>query len=113
VAEILEHYLERDEASFASIDYGVSLDGEERRRRHVIQSLLVRPGLDVAQYQARFGSDCFEDLPQLRELFELGLATRDESLVALNESGLARADTIGPWLISGSVADRMRDYRPD
>jgi len=91
----------------------VTLDGDERRRRHVIQSLLVRPGLDLAQYQAHFGSDCFEDLPQLRELFELGLATRENELVALNPSGLARADTIGPWLVSGSVAERMRDYRPN
>lgn len=113
VADILAQYLERDEASFASIDYGMNLDDEERRRRHVIQSLLARPGLDLAQYQARFGSDCLEDLPQLRELFELGLATCEDSLVALNESGLARADTIGPWLVSGSVAERMREYHLD
>lgn len=113
VADILEHYLELDDASFASIDYGVVLDAEEQRRRHVIQSLLVRPGLDVEQYRARFGSDCFEDLPQLHELFELGLATREHALVALTEAGLARADTIGPWLVSSRVAERMRDYRPD
>jgi oxygen-independent coproporphyrinogen-3 oxidase len=111
VADILAHYLARDEASFADIDYGVALDATEQRRRHVIQSLLVRPGLDVEQYRARFGSDCFEDLPQLHELFELGLATREQSLVALSESGLARADTIGPWLVSGSVAERMRAFR--
>jgi oxygen-independent coproporphyrinogen-3 oxidase len=111
VADILAHYLARDEASFADIDYGVALDATEQRRRHVIQSLLVRPGLDVEQYRARFDSDCFEDLPQLHELFELGLATREQSLVALSESGLARADTIGPWLVSGSVAERMRAFR--
>lgn len=113
VVEILQHYLDRDEASFASIDYGVRLGGDERRRRHVIQSLLAQPGLDLVQYRERFGSDCFDDLPQLRDLFELGLATRDDSLVALNPFGLARADTIGPWLVSESVAERMRDYRPD
>jgi oxygen-independent coproporphyrinogen-3 oxidase len=113
VVEILQHYLDREEASFASIDYGVRLDGDERRRRHVIQSLLVRPGLDLMQYRERFGSDCFEDLPQLIELLELGLATRDDALLALNLSGLARADTIGPWLVSESVAERMRDYRPE
>lgn len=113
VAEILEHYLERDEASFARIDYGVALDAGERRRRHVIQSLLVRPGLDLEHYRARFGSQCLDDLPQLRELFELGLATRENTLVALTEAGMERADTIGPWLVSAAVAERMRGYRMD
>ena len=113
VIEIFQHYLDREEASFGNIDYGVELDAEERRRRHVIQSLLVRPGLDLAQYRTRFGSDCFEDLPQLHDLFELDLATLEDSMLALNPSGLARADTIGPWLVSTFVAERMRDYRLD
>ncbi len=111
VAEILDHYLARSEADFAHADYGIVLDEDERRRRHAIQSLLVRPGLDRADYRARFGADCLEQLPQLRELFELGLAREDETLIALNEEGLARADTIGPWLTSTAVAERMRDYR--
>ncbi len=113
VADILAHYLERDEASFARIDYGVRLDEDERRRRFVIQSLLAQPGLDLAQYRERFGTECFDDLPQLDELFEQGLATRVNALVALNDTGLARADTIGPWLISTGVAERMRDYQLD
>lgn len=113
VADILAHYLERDEASFAHIGYGVRLDEDERRRRFVIQSLLAQPGLDLAQYRERFGTECFDDLPQLDQLFEQGLATREDALVALNEAGLARADTIGPWLISAGVAERMRDYQLD
>ncbi|KJV35260.1 STM4012 family radical SAM protein [Luteibacter yeojuensis] len=110
VADILAHYLERDEASFAQIDYGVTLDEDEQKRRHVIQSLLVRPGLDLARYQARFGSGCLDDFPQLLELFDLRLATQVDALVALNADGLARADTIGPWLVSSRVAERMRTY---
>ncbi|WP_363796908.1 STM4012 family radical SAM protein [Lysobacter firmicutimachus] len=113
VAEILDHYLARDEASFAYADYGIALDEDERRRRHAIQSLLVRPGLDRADYRDRFGADCLQQLPQLAELFELGLAEQHGELIALTDTGMARADTIGPWLVSAAVAERMRDYRLD
>ncbi|MGH8079539.1 MAG: STM4012 family radical SAM protein, partial [Lysobacter sp.] len=113
VAEILEHYLERDEASFAQADYGIVLSADEQRRRYAIQSLLIRPGLDRADYRARFGQDCLDDLPQLRELSELGLARIDETLLELTDAGLARADTIGPWLTSASIAERMHDFRLD
>jgi len=113
VAEILDHYLERDEASFALADYGIALGEEERRRRHAIQSLLIRPGLDRADYRRRFGADCLQQLPQLRELFEHGLAVEGETLIELSDAGLARADTIGPWLASPGIVQRMRDYRLD
>lgn len=111
VAEILDHYLERDEASFAAADYGIALGEDERRRRHAIQSLLMRPGLDRADYRRRFGADCLEHLPQLRELFEHGLAVDTGERIELTDAGLARADTIGPWLASPAIVQRMRDYR--
>jgi len=111
VAEILDHYLQRDEASFAVADYGIALGEPERRRRHAIQSLLIRPGLDRADYRRRFGADCLEQLPQLRELFEHGLAVENGELIELTDAGLARADTIGPWLASPAIVERMRDYR--
>ncbi|KAB8198501.1 coproporphyrinogen III oxidase family protein [Lysobacter maris] len=111
VAEILDDYLARDGASFARADYGIALDLDERRRRHVIQSLLIQPGLDREDYRQRFGSDCLDDLPQLRDLLELGLARFDASRLALNDAGMARSDTIGPWLVSDPVATLMRDYR--
>lgn len=113
VAEILDHYLDRDPASFAFADYGIELEPDEQRRRHVIQSLLIRPGLDRADYRARFGGDCYDELPQLRDLLRLGLAEDDGALLALNDDGLARADTLGPWLTSPAIAARMRDYRLD
>ncbi len=111
VAEILEHYLTREEDAFAYADYGVALNEEERRRRYVIQSLLTFPGLELSAYRQRFGGDCFEQLPQLRELLELELATAADGWLRLNDTGLARADTIGPWLTSLDIMSRMRDYQ--
>lgn len=110
VAEILAHYLDRSDAEFAHADYGFALDSDEQRRRYVIQSLLIRSGLDRAAYRLRFGADCLDDLPQLRALETHGLATIDAERIAPTAEGLARADTLGPWLISPAVADRMRAY---
>lgn len=111
VVEILDHYLARDEAAFAQADYGFALDADEQRRRHAIQSLLVQPGLDLADYRQRFGSDCLDDLPQLHELLASDLASMQGDVLALNDDGMARADTIGPWLVSAPVAARMREYQ--
>lgn len=110
VAEILEHYLSLSPKDFARIDYGIALDTDEQRRRYVIQSLLVQPGLDVEAYRLRFGGDCFEHLPQLHALEALALARRDGSILALTDDGMARADTIGPWLVSATVAARMAEF---
>lgn len=112
VAAILDHHLSLTAEDFARVDHGFALDGDEQRRRYAIQSLLVWPGLDLAAWRARFGSDVFDDLPQLAALEPLGLASRTDALLALTASGMARADTLGPWLISPAVAARMAAYAP-
>ncbi|MFO3706476.1 STM4012 family radical SAM protein [Xanthomonas codiaei] len=111
VADILEHYLARDPASFARADYGIALDADDARRRHAIQSLLVVPGLDRDDFRQRFGMDCLDALPQLRELLALDLAHWQGSLLSLTAAGMERADTIGPWLTSAPIAERMQQYQ--
>lgn len=110
VVDILDHYLSLSREDFARVDHGIVLDGDEQRRRHAIQSLLVKPGLSLSAWHARFGSGLFDDLPQLRELEPAGLARLGGDLLALSDEGFARADTLGPWLISPAVAARMADY---
>ncbi|MBL8261329.1 MAG: STM4012 family radical SAM protein [Xanthomonadaceae bacterium] len=110
VVDILDHYLSLSPEDFARVDHGIALDGDEQRRRHAMQSLLVKPGLSLSAWHARFGSELFDDLPQLRELEPAGLARLDGDLLALTDEGFARADTLGPWLISPAVAARMADY---
>ncbi|MBO9766835.1 MULTISPECIES: STM4012 family radical SAM protein [Xanthomonas] len=111
VADILEHYLQRDPASFARADYGIALDADDARRRHAIQSLLVVPGLDRDDFRQRFGMDCLDALPQLQELLALGLAQWQGSLLSLTAAGMERADTIGPWLTSAPIVERMQQYQ--
>jgi oxygen-independent coproporphyrinogen-3 oxidase len=110
VAQILREYVDAPADSFAYARYGYALDAGEERRRYVIQSLLTWPGLDERAYAARFGSAAFDDLPQLAELVALDLARRDDATLALTASGMAHADTIGPWLVSPVVQARMDTY---
>lgn len=106
--ELVADFVAHDDARFAQAVHGFELDEAERRRRHVIQSLLTRPGLDRRGYAARFGSACGDDFPQLQELLALDLARDDGHLLALTERGVAFSDSIGPWLVSPAVRERMQ-----
>jgi oxygen-independent coproporphyrinogen III oxidase len=110
VSSILQQFVSAPASSFAEARYGFVLDADEQRRRFVIQSLLVWPGLEEASYTSRFGTRVFDDLPQLEQLIETGVARNQHGLLALTEQGMAHADTIGPWLASQSVIARMSNY---
>lgn len=106
--DIVEDFASRDEARFGWAEHGFALDGDEQRRRHAIQSLLTLPGLEHAAYGRRFGTQALDDLPQLRQLAELGLAHDDGRQLVLTERGVAASDTIGPWLVSPRVQRLMQ-----
>jgi oxygen-independent coproporphyrinogen III oxidase len=110
VRAILDDYVARTDHDFDRVDFGYRLDEEDRRRRHVIQSLLSGEGLDDGDYLGRFGTDPFDDLPELAVLEEWGLAIRAADRLSLTESGLERSDAIGPWLYSEQVRRLMEDY---
>lgn len=110
VKAIIKNFNTRSDAEHATANYGAALDLDEQRLRFVIKSLLRVEGVSLAAYQRRFGSVMLADLPQLRELTELGLANESDEVFGLNDEGLAWSDTIGPWLYSEAVADRMEAY---
>lgn len=105
--DIINHYLALDPAQFEHARHGFALGVQEQQRRYVIQSLLTDPGLELAAYRMRFGSDCLDDLPQLLELGALGLLEDRAGMLCLNDRGYAYADTIGPWLASDDVRSLM------
>lgn len=110
VREIIAAFIARPEESFDLADYGFRLDGEEQRRRYVIQSLLSREGLVFPAYTRRFGSDALDDLPQLRELGSQRLAVQTNGTLHLTEAGVEHGDVIGPWLYSDRVRQQMEGY---
>jgi oxygen-independent coproporphyrinogen-3 oxidase len=110
VREILADYVGRDDEEFGRADHGFRLDPDEQRRRYVIQSLLCSDGLRWEGYSRRFGTAAGDDLPELAELAEAGLAESTPGGMRLSPAGLERSDTIGPWLYSPEVRARMEGY---
>lgn len=110
IRDIIAHYAQASSESFAWVEHGFELNGAEQRRRYLIQSLLLWPGLDVMAYRDRFGAEVDDDFPQLSELLHAGLAEHDNGLWALTPGGMAHADAIGPWLGSAQVQQLMDAY---
>lgn len=110
VRAILEEYINHNRATFGHAYHGFLLNHEEACRRYVIKSLLRVDGLSIAAYQDYLGSAPFDDLPQLQELLDQGLATLHDDQLRLSTHGLERSDVIGPWLYSPRVQHLIDAY---
>ncbi len=96
---------------FGAARVGFTLDDDERRRRHVIQSLLQASGLRRADYRRRFGTDAAGDFAaELAGLADQGRLEMDQDLIRLTPEGLAYSDAIGPALFSPGVRTLMDAY---
>ncbi|SOD58269.1 oxygen-independent coproporphyrinogen-3 oxidase [Streptomyces zhaozhouensis] len=98
---------------FSRAVHGRAVDGDEARRRHLLQSLLQAAGLPVVEYRERFGTTPEEDFPrELAELVERGwLAEEDEGrTLRLTPEGLAHSDAVGPPFFSPAVRAAMADH---
>jgi oxygen-independent coproporphyrinogen-3 oxidase len=107
VRSIIDDYVAREEFGVANVGFALSPD--ERKRRHLIQSLLQAEGLSRELYLDLFGTDVLEDFPL--EPFADWLRV-DPSTVGLTAEGLAHSDAIGPALFSPRVRRLMDEYAP-
>lgn len=112
VKAILADYLARSGEELAAADHGFALDGDEQRRRYLLQSVLTTHGLDPARYAARFGTDPADDFPDLRAFADLGLLACDGARLAPTPLGLERSDALGPWFFSPRVRGLTAEYEP-
>jgi oxygen-independent coproporphyrinogen III oxidase len=110
VREIIENFVSMSDESFRFAGHGHVLAPDDLRRRYVIQSLLSGEGLSFPDYARRFGSHVDDDLPQLAQLLDLGLAAHASETLNLTERGIECADVIGPWLYSERVKQLMERY---
>lgn len=109
VRSIIDEYVREDDFTTARV--GLELDDDERRRRHVVQSLLQAPGLDRADYRARFGADPLDDFPaDLKSFDDRGWLEMSDNALRLTPDGLAHSDAIGPALFSPRVQTLMASY---
>lgn len=110
VRAIVDEFNHRNAADFARAEYGAWLNREEQQRRYVIKSLLRADGVSKPAYSARFGSDLQRDFPEVVELLELGLASDSADGLRLTSDGIEWSDTIGPWLYSQQVLEKMNSF---
>ncbi|MFD6096720.1 STM4012 family radical SAM protein [Nocardiopsis flavescens] len=112
VRSIIADYTGREAADFARAEVGFLLDDDERRRRHLLQSLLRAEGMDTADYASRFGSGPREDFPELFAALDRRgwLADGGAGRVLLGEEGLAHSDAVGPMFFSDRVNALMAEY---
>ncbi|CAL9525266.1 Heme chaperone HemW [Nocardiopsis dassonvillei] len=112
VRSIIADYTGRDAADFARPEVGFLMDDDERRRRHLLQSLLRAEGMDTDDYSSRFGSSPREDFPDLFAALERRgwLADAGPGRVLLTEEGLAHSDAVGPMFFSDRVNALMAEY---
>ncbi|WP_043616558.1 STM4012 family radical SAM protein [Nonomuraea candida] len=110
VRSIIDDYVAQTD--FGTANVGFALSPDERRRRHLIQSLLQAEGLARRAYADRFGADVLDDFPlddlPMKE-FAGWLSVTDET-VRLTPEGLAHSDAIGPALFSPRVRALMDGY---
>ncbi|GGS49339.1 coproporphyrinogen III oxidase [Planobispora rosea] len=112
VRAIIDDYVRLAPEEFAVANVGFRLDPGERRRRHLIQSLLQAGGLDTAAYRERFGTGVTDDFgAELERLADRGwLEPLTAAGLRLTPEGLAHSDAIGPALFSGRVRELMTAY---
>ncbi|WP_329521658.1 STM4012 family radical SAM protein [Spirillospora sp. NBC_01491] len=109
VRAIIDDYVA--ETEFGTARVGFPVPDAERRRRHLIQSLLQTAGLDRAGYRARFGTDAADDFAaDLAGFAEQGWLDQAADVLRLTPEGLAHSDAIGPALFSPGVRTLMDAY---
>jgi coproporphyrinogen III oxidase-like Fe-S oxidoreductase len=111
VRRIIDEYIA--EQDFSSAAVGFALSDSERRRRHMIQSLLQAEGMNRSFYKERFGTDPLDDFAaELAPFEDAGCVSVDAGAIRLTAEGLAWSDAIGPALFSPRVRALMDGYRP-
>ncbi|WP_243713388.1 STM4012 family radical SAM protein [Actinomadura sp. 6K520] len=109
VRSIIDAYVREDDFTTARV--GLELDDDERRRRHLVQSLLQATGLDRGAYRARFGTDPMDDFPaDLKSFDDRGWLETTDNALRLTPEGLAYSDVVGPALFSPRVQELMSAY---
>ncbi|MFD4763062.1 STM4012 family radical SAM protein [Streptomyces sp. NPDC058439] len=112
VRAIIDGYTATEDFSRAEV--GRYVDGDEARRRHLLQSVLQAEGLRQADYRERFGTSPADDFPVELARFEargwLDATAGASGLLRLSPEGLTHSDALGPELFSPGVRAAMAAY---
>ncbi|WP_256107622.1 STM4012 family radical SAM protein [Streptomyces sp. ODS05-4] len=113
VRRIIDDYIATPTERFRRAQWAFAMNGDERRRMHVLQHLLEAGGLAPAVYERAFGTRFEDDFAaQLGVLLDRNWVRPDAAgTLALTPEGMARADAVGPMFFSSDVRARMAAYQ--
>lgn len=106
IADEIEHYIRTTD--FMTAANGFLLSTEEMQIRFIIKNLMYYRGVDLAEYEKRFGEKSDRNL--FREFTDRGWIEETGRIVRLTEEGMAYSDYIGQAFISPVVRKLMSEY---
>ena len=106
IADEIDHYIRTTD--FMTAANGFLLSTEEMQIRFIIKNLMYHRGVDLAEYEKRFGEKPDRNL--FREFTDRGWTEETGRIVRLTEEGMAYSDYIGQAFISPVVRKLMSEY---
>lgn len=106
IADEIDHYIRTTD--FMTATNGFLLSTEEMQIRFIIKNLMYHRGVDLAEYEKRFGEKPDRNL--FREFTDRGWIEETGRIVRLTEEGMAYSDYIGQAFISPVVRKLMSEY---
>ncbi|OCR33478.1 STM4012 family radical SAM protein [Bacteroides fragilis] len=106
IADEIDHYIRTTD--FMTAANGFLLSTEEMQIRFIIKNLMYYQGVDLAEYEKRFGEKPDRNL--FREFTGRGWIEETGRIVRLTEEGMAYSDYIGQAFISPVVRKLMSEY---
>ena len=106
IADEIDHYIRTTD--FMTAANGFLLSTEEMQIRFIIKNPMYYRGVDLAEYEKRFGEKPDRNL--FREFTDRGWIEETGRIVRLTEEGMAYSDYIGQAFISPVVRKLMSEY---
>lgn len=106
IADEIDHYIRTTD--FMTAANGFLLSTEEMQIRFIIKNLMYYRGVDLAEYEKRFGEKPDRNL--FREFTDRGWIDETGRIVRLTEEGMAYSYYIGQAFISPAVRKLMSEY---
>lgn len=110
IQDIIRTYIALSDTALSQACYGVYLNTDEQRRRYLLKSLLQSEGLDSERYQQCYGTQPEEDFPILHTWTQQAWVVSDLNGWRLTDTGMERADALGPALFSPSMRTAMATF---
>ncbi|GAC81520.1 oxygen-independent coproporphyrinogen-3 oxidase [Gordonia malaquae] len=111
VRGIIDDFVGRTTDDFRYAECGITMTDDERRRRHLLQSVLQAQGMSVDDYRQRFQADPDRHFGVVLDRWRhRGWLVDDNDVLRLTSEGLAYSDSLGPELFSPVVTAAMAAY---